>query len=72
MKVQAETSGMKNLLMAALLGKELSAEAQFRDIILGSRTCVLVGPNPTVGAKTPSSMVEVRGPSKELSVGWSG
>lgn len=33
---------------------------------------MLVGPNPTLGARKPSSVVEVRGPSKELSVGWSG
>lgn len=33
---------------------------------------MLVGPNPTMGARKPSSVVEVRGPSKELSVGWSG
>lgn len=70
-KVQTEASGMKSLLMAAFTGKELSAETQFRDIIPGSRTCVLVGPNPVVGARKPSSVVEVRGPSKELSVGWS-
>lgn len=62
---------MKSLLIAALAGKELSAETQFRDIIRNSRICVLVGPNPTMGArkrKETISVVEVRGPSKELSV----
>lgn len=61
---------LKSEMMAALTGKELSAGTQFCDVIPGSRMWLLAGPNLTLGARKLSSVMEVRGPSKELSVGW--